>query len=822
MKAKFLLPTLVGLSLVACTAEDDFSQSAEMKQSAVTFTVEKDGAALDTRAELNGSVVNFELGDLISLYHGMSAFSGDDFEAGDIVAGQNAIFEGEGLDGALVFKTKSMVLDGGAVMVYPADTSFVNKAGEAITISVPSEQDANTKLFQPYMSEAFEIGEYVDNEDAEGNKNTAGYGRNYTVPLKKVGSLLQMTLVADNVGTINNIEGVDDVVIKSVEINAPATPFAESVKVTVTENVPVLVTNEASVAVADKKYTHMKAVTEVVTEETVDAIKTTDIADGIAYFTLLPQVAAPVAEEPAGQAEESGTTATAAPTSIVVYTSYGKVTVESDDFDATDATTYPLINTNADVHSNLADAISAIINGAWGENKVATSNFKGENTGASFKRQFTFDMKNLNMDGTEVETSKQLIDLLKVYNALGLKDKTEGNVTWTLKGTNDNFLMSGEALSKLIEVNTAKKIKLNINNNTVTLNDADATLAKLQNENVKFVFVRPADGVEVTQKPNVILGANLNWTIDQKLATTNIKTLTNKGALTLTNNTTGYTTALAVELINDGSMTIGSSKVTLGKFTSNAASTMTVAAGKTLYFGNAANLYGKVTNEGIMSANNGTVNNYGEIDNKFEVSVVEGTNGAFNNGGYIKNNGTSAVTYLTVNKAFKDFESDGVSGGTLSMVATYYIGVIELTNRNDQISIDGDKGYVKYTLKSDEANYAPAKGDKFNWLTINKTATVKLANSTDNVGGETVDYLEITGNPTNIECNDFEVVDLFVEGSMRLLAGNSMVATNVYVKDYILRAADALSGTQHTTYTPSTYPTPAQAVAYPGEIRTAK
>ena len=49
-----------------------------------------------------------------------------------------------------------------------------------------------------------------------------------------------------------------------------------------------------------------------------------------------------------------------------------------------------------------------------------------------------------------------------------------------------------------------------------------------------------------------------------------------------------------------------------------------------------------------------------------------------------------------------------------------------------------------------------------------------------------------------------------------------MTATNVYVKDYILRAVGALTGTQSKAYTPATYPTPAQAVAYPGEIRTAK
>lgn len=779
MKAKFLLPTLVGLSLVACTAEDDFSQNAEVKCSPVTFTVEKDGASLGSRAGLEGSVVKFEMGDLISLYHN-STLPGS--YPGNILAGQNAIFEGDGLDGTLTFKTKSMVLQGNAVMVYPADTSFVNTTGSDITISVPTEQDGNTKLFQPYMSEAFEIGAYVGNKDAEGNKNTAGYGRNYIVPLKKVGSLLKMNLSAQNLDIINDIEGVDDVVLESVEINAGIgnNIFAESVVVTAKDATPVLAIENAAENSDAEKFAHLNKVTEVTTASSVSLIATEDIENNVACFTLLPQT----------------TTANATTTTVTVYTSYGKVAVvTADAVDANEATTYPLVKAGETSHKTLADAINTIVNSAWDTNE-SSLNFEGEKTGASFTRTLTFDMQNLDMRGANVKTSKQLIDLLKVYDALG----TNPVVTWNLAAEGSNFLMTGAALDKLIEVNANSKITLALNGNQITLSDADATVAKFQNAKVVL------DG-----DANVILAAGVNWTIDQKMTTDKISTLTNKGTLVVTNTTSDAPVNLAVNLTNDGAMSIGSSKVTLGEFTSTATSTMTVASGNTLYFGDDANLYGSVTNEGIIAANVGVVNNFGTIDNKFEVSVVENSGGAFNNGGTIKNNGSLAVTYLTSNNATKN--------------SKVWKGIIELTNRNDQVSIDGSgqKGFIKYTLKDTEANYVPAKGDKFNWLIINKTGNVSLANtSADGTVNETVDYLELNGNPVNIIANGFTTTVLFVEQSMRLLDGNSMNATYIYVKDYILRAAGTLSGNKVSSYTPSTYPGVEEAIPYNGEIRTAK
>lgn len=788
MKTKFLLPALVGLTLAACTAEEDFYQNSEIKQSPITFTVEKDDAALGSRATLSGSVVNFNTGDLISLYHNSTLASGN---AGDVKAGQNAIFEGHGLDGSLVFTTKSMVLNGSAVMVYPADTSFVNTTGQAITISVPTTQDADTKLFQPYMSEAFTIGAY---DGTKGEDNTAGYGRNYTVPLKKVGSLLTMNLTAENLNMINNIEGVDDVIIESVEINAGADKniFANTVKVTTVNTTPVLALDSddenAAANSDDEKFAHMKYVSEVATTASVNTIKTSDLSNGKAYFTLLPQT----------------TAADATATSITVYTSYGKVVVETSALDNNNKATYPLVKSGETVHKNLAAAVNDIINNAWGAN-TSSANFKGEKTGASFTRTFTFDMKNLDMNGATVKTSKQLIDLLKVYEALEIEEE----VVWTLDGENNYFQMTGDALDKLIAVNTNGKIKLDKGNSQIVLSDKNATIAKFQNDNVVVGQLLPINNVTtfVEMGVDIRLGAGVEWTIDQTLTSKHIAFMNNDGTLTVTNNQS-MTSPLAVKLTNaTGVMKLGSSTVVLGSFIN--ISDLNVAANQTLYFAGETSLYGTVENKGIISANGGAVVNYGYIDNQFEVSVVyEGTtaNGSFTNAGRIYNNGNSAVTYITANEY------------------TTYKGVITLTNRNDEVSINESNapGYVKYTLKSTEANYVPEMNDKFNWLIIDKTATVKLASVNSNNGeAEAVDYLEIKGNPTNIECTNFTVIDLFVEGSMRLLDGNSLAATNVYVKNYILRAAGALTGTQQTSYTGKTYGDSATAVSYPGVIRTA-
>lgn len=67
MKTKYLLPVLAGLALASCNTEDDFSgTSPKNNYSPITFSVSRDGAVDPlTRATIDGSVVNFDMTDVI-------------------------------------------------------------------------------------------------------------------------------------------------------------------------------------------------------------------------------------------------------------------------------------------------------------------------------------------------------------------------------------------------------------------------------------------------------------------------------------------------------------------------------------------------------------------------------------------------------------------------------------------------------------------------------------------------------------------------------------------------------------------------------------
>lgn len=776
MKIKYLLPVLAGVAFSACSQDEDMLSTnvQQGEYSPITFSVSKEG---DLNAETKGvwedmdaakPYFNFEMGDLLSMWNGMEWNSG---ESKWTSIGQNAVFEGMGSGESLVFKTRSLVDDGTAILVYPADTAFVNST--AVIVTVPAIQNARTKQFLPYVSDVMNIGVY-DPVHGTSADNTAGYGRNYDVLLRPIGSLFQMTLAPTEDVDLEAL-GVAPIEFREVEINNNgAAVFAEDATVaqgTVASALPN--------ADEDGKYEHFTKMADVTTTATEATISTTDIENNEkAYFTLLPNIAGTASFEDAA--------------AIVVKTSYGTVTVRNNaSAAATDKG--PLQNKDLDAGKNLAENLAGVMNSTWTVSE--NSKFGTEKQGRVIRRTLSLDLSDLDMNGTVVTTSKQLIDLLKVYKAFNIQDP----ITLILDGettADANFVMTKDALKALKDY-SANRVTLNVStsSNGAIVLAGGAVLADLADASVKF----STNGITAILAED----ATLDQGFDGCTVSGGVKIakVVSEAGLTYTNSKNS-TTAATYELEVNGTINYTGSKFYMGKLTTGANSQMTISSSsQTVTFKDVTTLSGKVVNKGIMSAA-ANVTNQGKIDNQFEVSVLVGSSGSFTNIGEIHNNGANAVTYITNN------------------ATTTYKGRIILTNRNDNVSIDDKQGYIVYTIAEPNNNgvytYSHQNGDVFNWLEIKTTGVapqVSLSNS--------IDYLDIKGDAVNVTTNGpITVVDLFVNPSMRLLGDNAINATNIYVNDYILHSGK-LTGTRKTEYTSGVYGESKDSTTYKnGQIRT--
>lgn len=789
MKIKHLLPVFIGLAMASCSQDDDFGgQIRKGEYSPITFSVTKEGDA-DTKiwnADEQGrwNSFSFQMGDLLSLWNGMGW---NETNSDWTSIGQNAVFEGETSNGALIFKTHSLVNPGTAILVYPADTTFANKTD--LTISVPSEQDATTRQFLPYVSDVMTIGDYDEYID---HNNTAGYGRQYDVVLHMAASLFGVKLEPTESIDFNAL-GVDEIEFTGVTIaNGTILTFPTKANVTVGDDSSNLTDADA------EKYAHFtsESVIEPSSDDVATSISTTDIdaTTKYAYFTLLPQ--------------SSSSTLNLSGASIVVNTTYGTVTVSNDASAAVDAVG-PLQTILKDAGTNLAENLENVLNSVW--KSTAGSVFGDKSQGRRILRTLSLDLSTLDMNNTVVTTSTQLINLLKVYNALKIAEK-QTSTTLILNGkeTTGEFALTGDAVAALKLYNAAGKIKLDVatNDQKILLADAGATVDKLADASVKFVNKSGnAEQVEV------ILAAGVDWTLDQAYngsketaqSVAKVTKVISRGNLTYTN-TTGSTVVPTYDLeIESGTMAFNASKTVLGTFKTGVDSKITVASGKTVTFGARADLYGEIENNGILSAAAMVVQR-GYVDNKFEMSVLQGVTGAsIVNIGEIFNDGVNAVTYITQN---------GASTGN--------IGRIVLTTENDNVSIKNTTsyaGYIVYTKEVADGARIDMSGKIYNWLIVDAESNVGVTNVTLNGN---IKYLQVKGETVNVTTptSGIQVTGLFVNGAMRLLSTNAISATNIYVSDYILHSG-LLSGTQQKSYTSRVVGEPVDNKTYAnGEIRT--
>lgn len=468
MKSKILLSTLLGGALLsACSTDDAFEINNKVAEKATpaapVFTVSFEDDEL-TRAEMGDKGITWEKGDLMSLYHGggqlidatgsfekLAANNDNFYPTGVYAYTRNAIYVSkEGSEGQNEFSTQSMVLPGAAVMIFPADTAMKDRQSVNPIIKLETEQDETTKNRTPFISEVIEItnADDLNEKDNNGdlkNPNTAGYGRNYDVVMRRIGAMLRLSLEATGTKKIDDA-GVPSVTFKKVSIETDgAYPFTKELEIEIGQKRGQLdkdgnVTYEPTdpiVGTNTKDHPYWKYTPWIKprgakgsNEYKSPSISTTDIRTReelpTAYFTLLlPEDRDETVLKKELEENVPGVTAFKKPaftkTTITVLTNYGTVTLE-DKADAKQEDGFWGKGTPR-VHMSMNNGLAEFLTVGFSEYKK--TEFEGQYTGQlkanMGTRYLSVDLSNLNMNGLHITNEQDLINVNKVLKVVGVK-----------------------------------------------------------------------------------------------------------------------------------------------------------------------------------------------------------------------------------------------------------------------------------------------------------------------------------------------------------------------------------------------------------------
>ena len=707
MKSKVLFSALLGgFVLASCTADETLVSAPSSQESPIKFSVSLENDAL-TKAEVtSGMKVNFEAGDLMSLFHGISA------PATALIGYQNAIYEGSAQDGkAFEFTTKSMVLQGGAIMVYPADTTFANKGTAAPVITIPTEQNAKTKELTPHMSEVLNIDAY----DEDSNEGTAGYGKYYGIVLKRVGTTFKLTADLENTEAINNLD-VEPLKVTSMELNAE--DASSNGVFTTAISVKNSATPVTSAIKADYPIWNTQSTVDLTTAPTgvtanAATLTTTDLTDNAAVFTLLPTM--------------TGKTATEA--SVVVKTNYGKVTLNKD---------AEVWTASGAADAKVLAGINSVLNNTLVDAK-AESVFAGQKVAGYGQRGIKVDVEDLNMDGLHITDENHLMDALTVYDAIA----NEAPVTWILDGNEDGeFVMNAEAAAayeaRVADEDNNISFKRNRTDADKTCDVVKFVATELTEVPAVLKFVGETPSSPVAQdKPSVVLVGPWKYTNDDKAFTLISDITVAEGATLQVSGTVGATPSYLANfsIINNGAIAVDGTTDLALSLTNNGS--ITIPEGAQLF----------VAGNNVTLTNDATaLNEYGTISNEGNLGIRENaTSGVINNYGYIKQENEDAYTYVTNNATASANFANAFS-------ATNKIGTIELNgtgNVNTTVADANRQGFIKVTTTA---------------ATVSDTEVGTVAN-----------YVVITGDCTNYKATADNVKYVDVQSSKRVVfnVGNS-------------------------------------------------
>ena len=489
MNKKLLFAAMSLAALTACTDNDFESKNVANvagETSPVQFEVINVNDAEGTRASMDGNKVVWSAtdGDLFTLYHGAVL--------GNIAGHENATYTASlGDDGTAVLTTPSMIKTGGAVMVWPVDTTFYYDIAGELTIKIPAvqggeDEDGNDIIqYQiPYVSDEIDIDVYgpFDNDPTSAGYNeynSAGKDRKYKVFMRPMAS--QLNLIADYAGTDATLatlyggdDPIDPIKLTSVDLltttGGGTTDFTQEIGVQFTAPTPAITTQWAGVANNAWNNVTDFDLTNIVTD--VDQLTTESLkGNESCKFLILPQNTIPAAG-----VDDGG---------VVVNTIYGKVVIAN----VADADNHGTMYT-AGATGEIEDAWyrfvtdpTAIVAGetaaaapeasgehagkykvtsepkigmeqtinAFSANKAASGVVKGEPQGAAATRYVKVLLTHLDMSDLHIKTDKQLYDAVRVWEKMALP-----SVEVYLDGdAKKQFEISQKTIKKINEINAA-------------------------------------------------------------------------------------------------------------------------------------------------------------------------------------------------------------------------------------------------------------------------------------------------------------------------------------------------------------------------------
>lgn len=720
MKCKILFGALLGsMALASCTADEELNTPSASQESPIKFAVSlEDGIPPLTRAEMTGDFgLNFEAGDLMSLFHGITTPNSA------LTGYQNAIYEGSAQDGeAFVFTTKSMILQDGAIMVYPADTMFVNTGAAAPVITIPENQDAKTKELTPYMSEILNIAAYDKDKG-----NTAGYGKQYDIVLKRIGTTLILTTVPSNTDVIDGL-GVSPLKVSSIGMNA-TNAFTTSISTKY---------NAASPYRAGEFPLWVNVSDVDADNATVaNALTTTDITNNYnAVFTLLP----------------AKTSTTVIGAEIVIKTNYGKVTLEDATGDIWGKTA-----TTVTYDKTVTEGIQEVLDNTW---TAATSgSFIGENIGKFGRRSIKADMSTLDMDGLHITDQQHLIDALQVYDAIA----NNAVVTFYLDGDADGeFVMEAEATAayEARVADTQNKITFTRSTDLGTTCNVIKFVSTTETEVPAALKFGSATPVQFAGSWKYSENKVFDYVASLEVVEGATMAMTDMVSATATNGT--------VAITNNGTVNILSATTLKLDMTNNGTIDIPVGA--------------EFLMNGATLTNNATsLSEYGTIDNAGSLGVQQSTSGKINNYGYITQKNADAYTYVSTNAYAGTKFADAFAS------ASKMIGTIELFgtgNVNTVVASTGEPGFIKVITNAASVTDAEV-GEYANYVEITGACTTCGTLPT------TVKYVEVKSSARVVWTTAaFTLTGLIVdEGySLNIPRGSEVAATTTYLKGRIYNA----------------------------------
>lgn len=743
MNKKLLFAAMSLAALTACTDNDFESQKvAQQEATPVTFEVLNNNDAF-TRASMNGNKVAWSAtdGDLFTLYHGAAAL-------GDVTGYQNATYTAGAAEGSpAVLTTPSMILEGAAIMVWPADTAFNIKAADNLTISVPQEQPADIENFIPYVSDQIEIAAY---DGVKALANTAGYQREYPIYMRPMAS--QLNLKTDYAGTDAAIAqlydggsacpadgGIEPITLTSVDLVADKGNTKLTQKIAVKFSDPGdgsdgTIKKQWKDAVANNawgKYTDFDNTT--VTQVEKLTTKCIQGLDGCKFLTL------PLKADLTG-GETSG---------IIVNTIYGKVIVAAPAFTDSKYTAdeikdawYRFIGaasvaatgeTKADAAeasgdnagkfkttANIAAGLTQTLNG-FTAYKATSGIVKDEPIGAAATRYVKVLLNHLDMSDLHIKTDKQLRDAALVWNHLKV-----GNVTISLDGdkTTGEIEISQKTIKLINDLNAAAAKEETPRKLTVKACLTDGEKCKtivitgasdIQNiQDLTFIVTNGGDNADVALKA----GETWKWegttaTAKQIKVGTGVKGIINRGTLV-----NAATATLAIYDIDNNQLTTvpfrneGTWNITGGdlnvQFDVTNVGTVNISAGAEYHQDGAGNDFindSETLPQRFLAA--GKTEKIGLVNNSGVFATVN--NGKINNYGLIEHADLNAKTYITTNQiATADFAAAFDK-------ETNKMGRINLPYSNkdeENVSIKNDaaNGFVSVTVSTDIPGSAPSGG----------------------------------------------------------------------------------------------------------------